>query len=162
MSDRKVLVENMSKATVTLIFNNANFKRNLKGEGAKVYIPFEVLYEGLSEPGVQVMFDKGILRINDKKDRVDLGLEFEDEVVVANSMSSSEMLIILKENNPIKIKETLEGLAENQRIKFAQVAIENDIYSAGLAKFIKDYTDIDLLKAMQEYKAEQEDAAEIR
>lgn len=162
MSDRKVLVENMSKATVTLIFNNANFKRNLKGEGAKVYVPFEVLYEGLSEPGVQIMFDKGVLRINDKKDRVDLGLEFEDEVVVANSMSSSEMLAIIKENNPIKIKETLEGLAENQRIKFAQVAIENDIYSSGLAKFIKDYTGIDLLKAMQEYKAEKEDAAEIR
>lgn len=161
MSDRKVLVENMSNATVTLIFSNSNFKRKLKGEGAKTHIPFDVIYEGLSEPGVMIMFDKGIIRVVDKQDRVDLGLEMEEEVV-ATSLSSSEMLAILKENNPIKIKETLEGLAENQQKKFAQVAIENDIYSAGLAKFIKDYTGIDLLKAMQDYKAEKEDATETR
>lgn len=158
MMDRRVLVENMSRATVTLIFSNANFKRKLKGEGTKTYIPFEILYEGLSEPGIQVMLDKGIIRIVELKDRIDLGLEAEGELAAENTMSSSEILEIVKENNPIKIKETLESLAENQREKFVKVVIENDIYSAGLAKFVKDYTGIDLLKAMQDYKADQEEA----
>ena len=160
MTDRKVLVENMTKATVTLVVRNSNFKRELKGEGAKVYIPFDIIYNGMSEPGVDVMFNQGYLRIADKQDRIDLGLEIgteENTENVQTALSSKEMLEILKENSPIKVKETLNSLAEKQRIKFAQVAAENGIYTPGLAKLINDFTGLDLLKIMSDLKKEQED-----
>lgn len=154
MTNRIVWVENMTKATVTIIIRNANFKRTLKGEGAKASIPFDILYEGLSEPGIGVMLEKGYIRINNKQDRIDLGLETTDDIneIIENSLDSSTMLKILKDNNPVVIKQTLEQLAETQRIKFANVAATNGIYSPGLAKLVKDYTNIDLLKMMQDIK----------
>ena len=161
MTNRNVLVENMTKATVTLVVRNSNFKRALRGEGAKVNIPFDVLYNGLSEPGVDVMFQQGYLRIANKQDRIDLGLEFADDATedtdVQAALSSAEMLAILKENNPIKIKSTLEGLAEKQRVKLVNVAAENGIYSPGLAKLIMDYTGMDLLKVMTDVRDEAEE-----
>jgi hypothetical protein len=162
MTTRMVLVQNMTKATVTLVVNNSNFKRALQGENAKVNIPFDVLFNGMSEPGIDVMFKKGYLYIPNKQDRIDLGLEFaEEEEVndeeVKTALSSVEMLAILKENNPVVIKTTFENLAEIQRMKFANVAAENGIYTPGLAKFVKDYTGIDLLKAMKDIQDDKED-----
>ena len=162
MTTRMVLVQNMTKATVTLVVNNSNFKRALQGENAKVNIPFDVLFNGMSEPGIDVMFKKGYLYIPNKQDRIDLGLEFaEEEEVndeeVKTALTSAEMLAILKENNPVVIKSTFENLAEIQRMKFANVAAENGIYTPGLAKFVKDYTGIDLLKAMKDIQDDKED-----
>jgi hypothetical protein len=158
MANQKILVKNMTNATVTLIIENANFKRTFKGEGAKTYIPFDILYEGLSDSGIEKMFTKGYLKVVEKQDRIDLGLEFEDKVEsLENTMDSNEMLEIIKEGNAIKIKETLEALAPIQQKKFAQVAVDNEIYTAGLAKFIKDYTGIDLLKSIQDRKIDLED-----
>lgn len=162
MTTRMVLVQNMTKATVTLVVNNSNFKRALQGENAKVNIPFDVLFNGMSEPGIDVMFKKGYLYIPNKQDRIDLGLEFAEEEEVNNeevktALTSAEMLAILKENNPVVIKTTFENLAEIQRMKFANVAAENGIYTPGLAKFVKDYTGIDLLKAMKDIQDDKED-----
>ena len=114
MADRKVEVRNMSNATVTLCFRNSNFKRVLRGEGARIEIPFDTLYDGLSEPGVDVMFSKGYLAIPNKQDRVDLGLEteFSDVDLDKISMSSKDMLELLKNGSPVDIKATLEELSE--------------------------------------------------
>lgn len=150
MADRKVEVKNMSNATVTLCFRNSNFKRVLRGEGARIEIPFDTLYDGLSEPGVDVMFSKGYLAIPNKQDRIDLGLEteFSDVDLDKISMSSKDMLELLKNGSPVDIKATLEELSEDQKVKFANVAIDNNIYSAGIAKLIQDYTGINLAKAI--------------
>lgn len=154
MADRKVTVKNMSSATVSINIPNLNFTRELKGENAKTNIPFDTLYEGLSDPGIMVLFDEGFLYIEDKQDRIDLGLEFEDESEPqgAKVMDSKSILEILERNEPMEIRTTLENLALEQRKKFAQVAIQNKIYNPGLAKFIMDYTGIDLLEAIQQFK----------
>ena len=159
MADKKILVENMVNATVTLKIDTLNFKRAFKGEGAKAYIPFETLYEGLSDNGVERLFTEGFLKVTNKQDRVDLGLEFEEEEAEAASttMGSNEMIEIMKSNNPVDIKSTLEKLAPAQREKFAKIAIDNEIYSASLAKFIKDYTGMDLLQNIQSRKDALED-----
>ena len=116
----------------------------------------------MSEPGVDVMFQKGYLYVPNKQDRIDLGLEFADETKenieeTKTALTSAEMLAIFKENNPVVIKSTFETLADAQRIKFVNVAAENGIYTPGLAKFVKDYTGMDLLKAMTDVRNEQED-----
>ena len=150
MSDRKVKIINMSNATVTLAFMNSNFKRVLRGEGAYLDVPFNILYDGLSEPGTDIMFTKGYLSIPDKKDRVDLGLEYEDDTQGLENitMSSKSMLELLKEGNAVKIKSALEELAPAQQKKMAEVAIQNGIYSPGVAAIINKYTGIDLAAAI--------------
>lgn len=155
MDNRKVLLVNMSQATVNFSVPNSNFSRTLKGEGAKTYIPFDIMFEGLSEPGVDVLFQEGFLHIEDKQDRIDLGLDTMAEADVT-LMSREEMLEILNENNPVKVKAALDSLALEQKKKFAYIAIENDIYTAGLAKLVKDATGIDILAAIKNKR----DAAE--
>lgn len=156
MTDRKVLLENKSSATVNFSVPNSNFSRTLKGEGAKTYVPFDIMFEGLSEPGVDVLFSEGFLYIADEKDRIDLGLDAIAEADVT-IMSKEEMLEVLKENNPVKIKATLDGLALEQKKKFAYIAVDNDIYTAGLAKLIKDATGIDILNAIKNKRDSSED-----
>lgn len=150
MSDRKVKVVNMSNATVTLSFKNSNFKRTLRGEGANIEIPFSTLYDGLSEPGVEIMITQGYIAIPDKQDRIDLGLEHEEDEqdLSTITMSSKEMLELLKEGNPINIKASLEKLSKPQQKKMAEVAIQNGIYSPGIAAIIKKFTNIDLAAAI--------------
>lgn len=150
MSDRKVKIINMSNATVTLAFMNSNFKRVLRGEGSHLDIPFNILYDGLSEPGTDIMFTKGYLSIPNKQDRIDLGLEYEDseETLENITMSSNSMLELLKEGNAVKIKSTLESLAPAQQRKMADVAISNGIYSPGVAALIKKYTGVDIAAAI--------------
>lgn len=155
MDNRKVLLVNMSQATVNFSVPNSNFSRTLKGEGAKTYVPFDIMFEGLSEPGVDILFQEGFLHIEDKQDRIDLGLDTIAESD-ATLMSREEMLEILKENNPVKVKAVLDSLALEQKKKLAHIAIENDIYTAGLAKLIKDATGIDILAAIKNKR----DAAE--
>lgn len=158
MLERKVTIKNVSHATVIYKIENLNFKRILKGENSIIKVPFDVAYEGLSEECVYNLFSRGYLIVVDKQDRIDLGLETEEEVSMSECiMSSEEILKLLQENNPIKIKETFEQIPATQREKIAQVAIENDIYNAGLAKFVKDYTGIDLLKNIQDRKIDLED-----
>ena len=150
MSDRKIKVVNMSNATVTLSFKNSNFKRTLRGEGANIDIPFNTFYDGLSEPGVEFMITQGYIAIPDKQDRIDLGLEHEDDEqdLSTITMSSKEMLDLLKEGNPVNIKASLEKLSKPQQKKMAEVAIQNGIYSPGIAAIIKKFTGIDLASAI--------------
>ena len=152
MTDRKVWVENISRATVTIMVPNCNFVRELRGEGSKTQIPFDIMFEGLSEPGVNVMFDEGFLYIPNKQDRIDLGLETEeDEVKVEDKvMSSAKILEILKSDNAPAIKEMLDNLAIEQKKKVAEVAIDNKITSYGVATLIKQATGIDVIKRVQQ------------
>lgn len=161
--ERIVIIKNVSSAKVCLYIPAQNFKRELKGEGTSTRIPFDVLYEGLlSEPGIGVLFDEGYLYIENQQDRIDLGLEEEDldgknENKSPKVMESKDILALLKENNPTKLKTALSGLALEQKKKFVSVAVENDIYSAGLAHLIKEATGMDLLKAIQQKHEEEKE-----
>lgn len=152
MSDRKVVVKNVSKFMVGLSFPNSNFHRLLKGEGSKVFIPFDVIEEGISEPGTLELFEDGLLVIENKQDRIDLGLEDPDEEEndVPTVLSSREILAILERRSPTEIAAMFDGLAKEQKQKAAQVAIENKISDYGTVTLIKKYTGVDVLKAIQQ------------
>lgn len=153
MTERNVLVQNVSNATVVLSFQNANFTRELRGDGAKTYVPFNILEIGISEPGVDVLFNEGYLYIPDKQDRIDLHLEFEEDEATEQEkrvMDKKDMLALLRRGDAVEIKTTLENLAIEQRNKLAEVAIDNKITGYGICKLIKDYTDVDVMKAVKE------------
>lgn len=159
MTDRKVWVENISRATVTLMVPNCNFVRELRGEGSKTQIPYDILFEALSEPGVDVMFEEGFLYIPNKQDRIDLGIETEDDEVSVEEkvLSSDKILEILMSGNAVAVKEMLDKLAIEQKKKVAEVAVDNQITNYGVATLIKQATGIDVIKRVQENISEKED-----
>lgn len=149
MSDRKVLVRNVSNGSVTIYLPNENFRRTFENRGAKVSVPFDILFEGLSESGVEVLFKDGYLMIDNKQDRIDLGLEEADEEIFAEKVKSDEeILAILRTREPIKIKALLEGLAIEQKKNVAILAIKNKITDYGTVELIKRMTSIDVAKAV--------------
>lgn len=155
--NRRVWVENLSRATLTLMVPNRNFVRELRGEHAKTQIPFDVMFEMLSEPGMDVIIDEGCLYIPNKQDRIDLGLEQEGDTdtMDAHVMGSEKILEILQSNDPIKVKEMLDSLAAEQKKKVAEVAVENKITSYGIATLIKQATGVDVFKRIQQDAEEQ-------
>lgn len=149
MSDRKVLVRNVSNGSVTIYLPNENFRRTFENRGSKVSVPFDILFEGLSESGVEVLFKDGYLMIDNKQDRIDLGLEEADEEIFAEMVKSDEeILAILRTREPIKIKALLEGLAIEQKKNVAILAIKNKITDYGTVELIKRMTSIDVAKAV--------------
>lgn len=149
MSDRKVLVRNVSNGSVTIYLPNENFRRTFENRGSKVSVPFDILFEGLSESGVEVLFKDGYLMIDNKQDRIDLGLEEADEEIFAEKVKSDEeILAILRTREPIKIKALLEGLAIEQKKNVAMLAIKNKITDYGTVELIKRMTSIDVAKAV--------------
>lgn len=161
MADRKVQIKNMSRNTIVFIVENSNYLRKFDGEGAIIHIPFDILFEGLSEKGVMTLFEEGALSIIDKQDRIDLGLETADEESKFVTLTSEEMLTILNKNNAVELKETLTKLPLEQQKKFATVAVENNITNYGISQIIKNITGIDVIRNVQiieEMKADEEAA----
>lgn len=160
MNERMVLVQNVSNATVVLSFAGASFVRELRGDGAKTYVPFNILEIGMSEPGVDVLFNEGYLYIPNKQDRIDLRMEMEideDESIDEKVMSKEDMLKMLQKGDAVEIKTALTKLAIEQRKKLAEIAIENKITGYGICKLIKDFTDIDVIKAVKTREEESQD-----
>jgi hypothetical protein len=75
--DEKVLVTSMVKHSVgiTLPQNGYMVEKRWPQKGAKVLIDKEALREGIYLPGVEYMFKKGILYIDDMDFKIELGLE---------------------------------------------------------------------------------------
>lgn len=163
MDERRVLVKNLTRATVVLNIPSATYSHTFKGENSSAKIPFSTLYEGfMSEEGVPALFEEGILYIEDKQDRIDLDMEDEDAEQVVRVMSAKEMEEILSRRNAVEIKKTLTDLAAEQRKKFVDIAIQNEVYSPGIAKIIQDETGVDMLKAINaKHIMESDDKTEI-
>lgn len=158
MEDRKVVIKNVSNAHIVIAIPTLNVKRELKGNGTSTILSFDVISEGLlSEPGLEVLFKEGFIYIENKQDRIDLGLEEADSAAAPSVISDKEMLKLLERNNPVEIKKVLKDLAVEQQKKFVMLAVNKEIYNAGLAKIIKDVTGYDLL-AMIHNKQENEKA----
>ena len=90
MSDRKVLVRNVSNGLQQFIYQMKTLEELLKIEDLK-YLYLLIFYSGrFNESGVEVLFKDGYLMIDNKQDRIDLGLEEADEEIFEMKVKSDE------------------------------------------------------------------------
>ena len=115
-------------------------------------IPFDVLAQGMYHDGVETMFKLGILTIEDQEARVELGLE--KAVFMIDDNQKRRLLTIAPLHD---LKETCKKMNEQQILDLVYFAIENEIGNFDKAAFLKEITNIDIIKAIELNKAAKED-----
>lgn len=149
---RKVMVKSNSNATVVYYLPDLNFTRTFEKKGAVKPIPFDVLAQGMYNDGAEAMFKSGILSIEDKEARIELGLE--EDVVILDDNQKKRLLTIAPLHD---LKETCKTLNEQQVLELVYFAIENELGNFDKASFLKEITNIDIIEAIKLNKAAKEE-----
>lgn len=145
--DRQVKVKSLVNDPVVLYIKNYNFEREFSRDGATLHVPFDILFDGLSEYAVRALFTKGYLQIVEKQDRIDLNLETEDENPVV-SFSTEEIKDLLKTDDKF-FEETLKTLPEAQKEKLLSTAIAMNFTDFNKSKIIEKYTKVNIIEAVK-------------
>ncbi len=150
MENRKVEVKSMVSYSVGLIVPDLHFERVFSAEGAVKQIDYEILREGLSEPGVYALFAEGILNIESEQDRIDLGLQEPGESINRfKTLSSGQILKMLK-LDPIDVfTKEIDGLNREQVTRVADLAINEKVVNFDKAQVIKKKCGIDVIACIQ-------------
>lgn len=147
---RKVKVKSMVNYSVGLIIPELRFKRDFSKEGEIKSIDFETLYEGVTSLGVRTLFEEGILYIEDKQDRIDLGLEEEDSTEEKFKILNRGQILKLLKVDPISVfEDTLKEISKEQVNRIASIAIEEKFTDFEKCKLIKKYCGIDVISSVQ-------------
>lgn len=147
----KVEVKSMSTGRVGIFVPHLSFKRIWNKKGAISHIDFGVLREAIYEPGIEAMFKDGILHIEDLQVKIELGLEPEgatepENIIVLTDSQKKRALSVM----PLQeLKELLGKITYEQRMSLADYAIANECSNFDRCDLIKQFTDIDVISAIQ-------------
>lgn len=140
MSNRTVKIESLVNYSVVLSEPYSNFSRTFTKDMQSAVVDYTIMEQGLQLNGFNKMFTNGVLRIVDKKDRIDLGLEAaseDDQMEEIFTISTGEIVKLFKSKNYEKIEEAVN--------KSSDSTIQNMITT--LIKFkLFDNTIVDILQ----------------
>lgn len=150
--NKKIMVKSNSNARVVYCLPDVSFRSVFEKKGTVKPIPFEILAQGMYNSGAEYLFKSGILSIEDKEVRIELGLE--EEVVILDDNQKKRLLTIAPLHD---LKETCKTMNEQQILELVYFAIENELGNFDKASFLKDVTNIDIIEAIKLNKAAKEE-----
>lgn len=151
MENKKVMVKSEVMGRIGINLPDLKLRRTWERKGVIRPIPFEELEQAMYDPGVEYMFKEGMLSIDDMEVKKALGLEPEDAEVPTN-------IIILSDEQRKRYLTVLpmpEFRAEVNKLSYEQLnslvdyAIENELANLDKCEFLKEKTQIDIIKAIQ-------------
>ena len=147
----KVEIVSQSTGRVGIILPYLHFKRIWEKKGTKRYIEFGILREAIYEPGVEAMFKDGILDIPELAVKIELGLEPEGVETPVNTMvlNDAQRKRALTVQPIQELKELLIKLPHEQRMALVDYAIDNECNDFNKRDLLKQFTGIDITKAIQ-------------
>ena len=150
--NEKVLVTSMVKHSVgiSLPQNGYMVEKHWPQKGAKVLIDKESLREGIFLPGVEYMFKKGILYIDDMDFKIELGLEEPDTKAPTNIIPMDEKYLerVMKRMPIAEMKQAIKSMSRDQLNELVLYAsAQNDIQLDRITA-IKELTGTDLFKVI--------------
>lgn len=149
----KVYVINMSSSMTGFSVPDKHWSKTWPRRGAKFLVEKDIIREAMYQYGVEYLFRKGILFIDDLEFKKELGLEAEDatettaEIVALDENYLNRLIKLM----PIKEAEAaLEKLSDNQKKEVYDYAVKNS-QSLDLTRvdMISKICKGDLLKAIQ-------------
>lgn len=149
--NERVIVTSMVNGIVGITMPNSRIKKIWPKKGTKLPVEKDLLREAIYEPGVEYMFKKGILYIDDMDFKIELGLEPEGakaptEIIPADDKYLNRVLKLM----PIsEMKTAINKMSENQKKELLDYAVkQNDIQLDRLG-VLKELTGIDILKVIE-------------
>ena len=147
MENKKVMIKNMTNGRVVIKVPDLNLKRIWERKNAVKPVDFEILQQAFYDEGVEYLFKEGMLYITDEKIRVELGLEDEEnKIIILDDNMKKRYLTVLPVN---ELKEKLKELTKEQILELADYAISNEIVNMEVRDLLKEYTGIDIIRAIE-------------
>lgn len=157
--DEKICVVSTVNGNIGMTVPQLNFRKEWARKGAKVMIKKEILEEALYDPGVEYMFNNGMLYIEDLEAKKALGLEPEDakepeNIIVLNDKQMKRYLTVAPTR---ELKEILGKLSQEQRKNLVDYAIENNVTDIDKCNLLEEATGINVLNAIILKRKQEED-----
>ena len=151
--DEKVLVTSMVKHSVgiTLPQNGYMVEKRWPQKGAKVLIDKEALREGIFLPGVEYMFKKGILYIEDMDFKIELGLDEPETKAPTNIIPMDEKYLerVMKRMPLVEMKQAIKKMSPDQLQELVLYASSQNDIQLDRITAIKELTGTDLFKVIE-------------
>ena len=149
---KKVKVKSLTNGTVVVNVPDLRLRRVWERKGAVKVIDEEVLQEAIYSPGVEYLFKQGMLQMLDEEVAEEISPELKDVVV----LDDTEMRVMLKAKPLGEFKAKLKELPREQIFALVEYAIQNEIIDMAKNDVLKAKTGIDITKAVQLKRQEQE------
>lgn len=149
--DKKVKVVSLVSQRVILTVPDLRLRRVWEKKGAVATIPFDQLEEAMYSPGVENLFVNGVLGIDDMEVKIALGLEPEGakEPINIITLTDKDRERYLKTMPTFEFREKIKELPIEQINELAAYAIANEISDYDKSEIIKQYIDIDIIRAIK-------------
>ena len=150
--NEKVLVTSMVRHSVgiSLPQNGYMVEKHWPQKGAKVLIDKESLREGIYLPGVEYMFKKGILYIDDMDFKIELGLEEPETKAPTNIIPMDEKYLerVMKRMPIAEMKLAVKNMSKDQLQELILYASSQNDIQLDRITAIKELTGTDLFKVI--------------
>ena len=143
----KVMITSMVGGTVSV---SALEHRVWNKKGQKLPVSKDILREAIYEPGVEYMFKKGILYIEDMDFKIELGLEAEGTKVPTEILPMDEKFMnrVLKLMPVPEMKTTIDKMTMVQKQELVDFAVKQNDISLDRIKIVSDKCGVDILKTI--------------
>ena len=146
----KVIVTSMVGGNIGITLPHIRFNKTWPKKGTKLSIDKDVLREAIYEPGVEYLFKKSILYIDDLAFKIELGLEPEGaESPTLIAMDEKYMTRVLKVMPVNEMKKIISEMNEIQRQEFVDFASNQNDISLDRIQVIKQVTGFDVFKIIE-------------
>ena len=146
----KINIKSNSSSPIHIGLPQSSFSRTWQ-PGATYPIAFELVREMIYDDGAKYFFDQGMLSMENKEARIELGLETEEPIPnfkPKRILNKSQMLKLWKTDSLDTFKEVLNEVNFEQMQALADFAVTNKIVDFAKAEYFKKYTQIDVVTAL--------------
>ena len=125
----KIYVESLSNSVVCIDLPQLRLRKEWTRRGQKIPVDREALAEAIFDPGVEYMFKKGILYIEDLEFKKEIGLEDYDatEPTKIVPMTEQQMKRYLTVMPLQELEGALNKLSSEQKRELAAYAVQNEL-----------------------------------
>lgn len=153
----KGTVTNTTNHSVLIQLPDIKFRRTWQKDSS-IKVDIEVLREAIYDVGFKAFIDEGVLFIEEKEIRVELGLEEEDsEKPFITILKPAQMTRLIKAASIEEFKTTLSEITKEQALTLVDMAIKDKTISMDKLMALKDKTGIDAVKAIELERQNEED-----
>lgn len=148
MNEDKVMVVSMVNGTISA---SALEHRVWSKKGQKLPVSKDVLREAIYEPGIEYMFNKGILYIDDMDFKIELGLEEEGTKAPTKMILMDDKYLnrVLKLMPIVDMKKAIEAMSSVQRQELTDYAAKQNDIQLDRLEIVSAMCGVDVLKAIE-------------
>lgn len=146
--DEKVMVTSMVNGIISV----ASLSHRIwNKKGQKLPVSKELLREAIYKPGVEYMFQKGMLYIDDMDFKIELGLEPEGAKAPTQIIPMDEKYInrVLKLMPISEMKKAIDGMSDVQKLELVNFATKQNDIQLDRLNIVSEKCGVDVLRSIE-------------